>query len=218
MEKKSLLPWRLIKRNGLINTIFKVPWRRFLMQRNIDKINMEIPDTVSVVIGVKNRNDHKLRNTLWSIRNQDYPENLVEILIVDYESNITAKKAAEKLALEFKALFIPLTNTVGWNKSKCYNYGIKKASGKFIVSCDADIIFEKNYFDEMIKKLKKNPLSVIYSQMMDLPESSNDFVVTYCNDNTEIPYDFLYKLTTPRSSGDIHPGTNATYKIYLSFN
>ena len=49
--------------------------------------NLGKKEDITVVIGVKNRFDHRLENAFKSIRSQDYPQKLIKITLVDYDSD-----------------------------------------------------------------------------------------------------------------------------------
>lgn len=123
---------------------------------------------ISVVIGIKNRIDYRITNTLISLRHQTYNKSLIQIILVDYGSEKKYIKEYQHLCRKYQCKYIrvPLQNE--WSRAHCLNIGIKHAVGKYILTSDADIIFEDNYIETAIEALKKDPKQVVYCKMLDL--------------------------------------------------
>lgn len=212
-----ILPYRLTFRNGLINTILLAPLRRLKLQHILSKHNTESDDNISVIIGIRNRADYRLRNALWSLRHQSYPDELVDIIVVDYGSNLEHRSRTLALCKQYNANCITLDPETGWNKPKCLNYAIKRAKTKFILSSDVDVIFPPNYLGEMIATLKRKPLSAIYSRMHDLPEESTETLRHLEEADKPIPFEEFFNLTTARGPGYENAGINGTYTLYYHY-
>src|SRR5262245_7440332 len=80
------LPWRLSHRNGLLKTCIYAPVRQAVVRYLVYPRLCGAPDTVTVVIGVRNRADTRLASALASLRRQRYPQELLRIVVVDYGS------------------------------------------------------------------------------------------------------------------------------------
>jgi len=128
-------------------------------------------EDVTVVMGVKNRVDSRIENALKSIRSQDYPQNLMKIIVVDYGSRIRYMMPLKNLCKTYGAQYIRTRPTTFWNRGHCLNIGIKTAGTKYVLTSDVDIVFEKNYVGEAIKELQKNPYQVISCDILDLTEN-----------------------------------------------
>lgn len=213
--KLRLLPYKFTRRHGLFNTLLFAPIRRILLAEEV-KRTKHTPDSITIVIGIRNRNDHRLRNALWSIANQNHPKQLTKIIVVDYGSNEEQLTAAIDLCNKFNAEIIFLTAST-WNKSKCLNYAIKRANTKFILSTDADVILPLNYISEMIASLKAHPLSAIYSRMMDLPDSKTDELRLISEMNLPVPFESLFHDTVARGPGHENAGINGTYTAFYQY-
>lgn len=98
---------------------------------------------ISIVIPTKNNSD-TIERCLNSIKNLDYPEDELEIIIVDGHSNDRtveiAKKYGCKLIFENKGII-----------SYARDIGVKHASGEFIAFTDADCVVDRNWIKELIK-------------------------------------------------------------------
>lgn len=206
------LPYRLTYRNGLINTALLAPLRRVGLRARL-KALAEAPDTVTMVIGIRNRNDYRLRNALWSLSNQDYPGELTRIVVVDYGSDEDRRRQAFALCERFNAETVSVPAPV-WSRSKCLNYAIKRADTKFLLSTDADVIFPPHYLSEMVAALKAEPLSVIYSRVMDLSENSTGELHAIAEQDLPIPFQALIEQATARSAGHENAGINGSYTLF----
>ena len=107
---------------------------------------------VSVVIATKNE-EKNIGNCLDSIKNQTYPN--IEIIVVDSNSIDKTKKIAKKYTKK-------VYDIKGLNLSKIKNFrgaqinlGVKKSKGDFIFFPDADMTFDKNLVEEVVKKSNK---------------------------------------------------------------
>ena len=125
---------------------------------------------ISVITYVKNRFDYRLENCLKSLRNQNYPASLIEIILVDYGSKEKDVEGLKALCLKCGAKYIRVGGVSFWNKAHALNIGIKKAEGDCILTADIDIIFEKNYIKECVLELEKNRRQVIWRDPLDLDE------------------------------------------------
>ncbi len=170
---------------------------------------------MTVVVGVKNRVDHKLRNTLRSIARQVVAGVKVEALVVDYDNDSESAKTIDGYCREFGATHLRITNRAFWSKPHCYNIGIRLASTKYVMSCDADILLSETFVRTAVDLLRTRPLSVVYSRALDLPETSAATVERWGDIGSEEDLLALKTLTTPRSIGDCNPGILITYGAFF---
>ena len=127
----------------------------------------EIPkypkEDITVIIGLKNRCDHRIINYFKSIRNQDYDQKLINIKLIDYDSKKRHIRQLKQICKKYNAEYTRVENKPIWNRSHCLNIGIKRTNTKYILASDVDIIFNKNYIQETVKILQKDPFQVIIS-------------------------------------------------------
>lgn len=198
------LPLRLTYLGGASNTLLRVPLRRLWFRLVLALHERRRREDILVVIGVRNRLDHRLRNALRSLRAQDYPRDLVGIAVVDYGSDSSFAHGLARVCAEFSARSIRVENCKIWNKSHCLNIAIRGARTKYLLSSDADIIFAPSYLREAIAALRRDPLQVVYSQSLDLPES-------WAADRPDVdPSNLtrLRELAKPRLSSATNTGVN----------
>lgn len=102
---------------------------------------------VSVVIATYNE-EKNIKNCLESIRKQTYPDNKIEVIVVDNGSTDKTKKTAKK--------YTDKVFNFGPERSAQRNFGAKKSRGKYYLYLDADMILSPKVIEESINKFKNN--------------------------------------------------------------
>lgn len=102
---------------------------------------------VSVVITTKNEEKH-IYNCLLSIRNQTYPQEKIEIIIVDNNSTDKTEEIAGK--------FTDKVFDKGPERSIQRNFAIEKAKGEYILFLDADMTLSQKVIGECVKKIQNS--------------------------------------------------------------
>lgn len=216
-QYRPRLPWRWTHLGGLYNTMVRVPrWRRELSSYIHDEVR-PLKDDVTVVIGVKNRVDYKLSNTLKSISLQVAPGVDIRTIVVDYDNEPSVADTIQRMCAEYSAQYMRVSDRPTWCKPHCYNVAIKRAVTKYLMSCDADILLAQDFIEKSIEVLTRVPLSVVYSQMLDLPESSGEAVEEWGRSGAAIDLQRLRRMTTPRSVGICNEGIFITYSCLFKF-
>lgn len=124
-------------------------------------------ESISVIVGIRDRYDYRIINALKSIRTQDYNQNLIEIILVDYGSKEKYLRIFDKLCKKFKVKGIWTKIKSNWNRAHAINIGIKTAKTKYILASDVDIIFNTDYISKCIKELQINVNQALYCRMFD---------------------------------------------------
>lgn len=110
------------------------------------------PPLVSVVITTKNE-EKNIKNCLDSIVKQTYPQNKIEIIVVDNNSTDKTKEIAISFKhLNFKTLKLYFYNH-GPERSAQRNFGAKKSKGEYYLYLDADMTLDKNVICECVYNL-----------------------------------------------------------------
>lgn len=99
--------------------------------------------SVSVIITTKNEEEN-IENCLKNVKSQSYPQEKVEIIVVDNNSTNKTKGVAKK--------FTDKVYNKGPERSAQRNFGVEKASGKYILYLDADMILSKDVISECVEK------------------------------------------------------------------
>ena len=95
------------------------------------------------VIPVRNREGLRLHNTLRSILQQRFPRERFEVVVVDYGGEDRLQEELAKNGLRARYIY---TNEKGpFNEARAKNVGIQQARGRYIISTNADIVFEENF-------------------------------------------------------------------------
>ena len=209
LEKAPCIPWRLRHHGGPLNTIIYRPLRQYKMYKMLSGLKGE--DDITVIYPIKNRIDYKVWHSFASIRSQCYPQHLVHILVVDYGSDDQQLSELRNYCQRFDAKILETKLSKHWSKSHCLNIGIKRATSKFILSIDSDIILAPNYVESLVNMLKRQPLSVVFSQCRDLPPSCENELMALFEVKKQAKADYFYQFSSSRSIGNCNPGINATY-------
>jgi glycosyltransferase involved in cell wall biosynthesis len=101
---------------------------------------MERKMKASIIITTKNE-ERNMKNILESLKNQTFQD--FEIIVVDNNSTDKTKEISK----EYGALVF----NKGPERSAQRNFGVSKASGKYVLILDADMILEKNLIKEIYK-------------------------------------------------------------------
>lgn len=112
-----------------------------------------MPVLVSVIITTKNE-EKNIENCLISIKNQSYPFDLIEIIVVDNNSEDKTKEIARK---HTEKVF-----NYGPERSVQRNLGVKQAQGKYIVYLDADMTLSKDVIKECVQKCEDEGTIALY--------------------------------------------------------
>lgn len=108
---------------------------------------------VSIVLTTKNE-EKNVANCLQSIKSQTYPQEKVEIIIVDNYSPDKTIEIAKKFT---KNIYLK-----GPHRAAQLNYGVQKAKGKYIFYPDADMILSDTVIAECIDKCEKEGYIALY--------------------------------------------------------
>lgn len=101
---------------------------------------------VSVIIPTKN-SQNTLENCLQSIKEQSYKN--IELVVVDNFSTDETPNISKRHADKFFQK--------GPERCTQRNYGVSKASGKYIAVLDSDMYLSKNVIQECVEQIESNP-------------------------------------------------------------
>lgn len=114
----------------------------------------EIP-LVSTVTAVLNGEKYISEN-LSSIKNQTYPA--IEMIVVDNFSTDTTLVIAKKLGA--------ITYQIGPERASQDNYGVDMARGKYIFITGCDMVLDRTYIEECVKKCEEEGYDAIYASVL----------------------------------------------------
>jgi len=109
---------------------------------------------ISVIIPARNE-EKNIRFCLDSLCRQNYPRHLMEILVVDdlsadQTSAIVSSYKNERIRLISLKDELIHTNTSTGGKKQALTAGIKRASGKLIITTDADCTFPEKWISSLV--------------------------------------------------------------------
>ena len=108
---------------------------------------------VSIIITTKNEAKH-IGNCLESIRKQDFTLDKIEIIVVDNNSADST--------LQITRRYTDKIYTYGPERSAQRNYGVRQATGKYILYLDADMILSENVIQECLNKCENEGCIALY--------------------------------------------------------
>jgi succinoglycan biosynthesis protein ExoA len=109
--------------------------------------------TVSVIIPMKNEEQHIAR-CLQSVVDQDYPEELIEVLVVDGMSEDSSQEIVADFARRYS--FIKLLHNPKQCTTCALNKGITESRGEVIIRVDAHCSIDSDYIDCCVNTLKRS--------------------------------------------------------------
>ena len=108
---------------------------------------------VSVLIPTYNEENY-IENTISTLLNNTYPQNLFEIIVIDGGSTDSTVSKINNIIKNNNN--IKIYKNLNKIQSSGLNIGIKKSKGDIIIRADAHAIYDKNYISESVKLLSDN--------------------------------------------------------------
>jgi glycosyltransferase involved in cell wall biosynthesis len=99
---------------------------------------------VSIIVTTKNE-EKNIANCLESIKKQTYPQEFIEIIVVDNQSTDKTKEIARN--------FTNLVFEKGPERSAQRNFGVDQSSGDYVMYLDADMILSENVIKAAVNKV-----------------------------------------------------------------
>jgi len=139
---------------------------------------LTVPDTftatTSFTILIPARNEEKnIVECLQSIQRLNYPNELIEVIVIDDFSDdatvSTAKQFSGVQVIELKELLKEKTNSY---KKKAIELGVEKATGKYIVTTDADCTVPNNWLLNFAYIIQQQPTVFIAAPVAMKEENS----------------------------------------------
>jgi len=117
-------------------------------------MNLENTFTQKISIIIPCRNEEKyIKNCLLSVIENDYPHDLVEVFVIDGNSDDKTLEIIHEISAKFP--FIKLLHNPEQTVPYALNRAIKAASGDFVIRLDAHSVYPNNYFSELLKYQKQ---------------------------------------------------------------
>lgn len=124
---------------------------------------------VSIIIPFRNE-ENNLLQCLKSIKNQNYEQNKIEIILVDDHSSDTSASLISGIT-NTKALSLP---DEFQGKKSAITFGIQHATNEIIITVDADIVANVNWLSTLVSKQQQSNAQMVIGQVK--LESGNNFI------------------------------------------
>ncbi|MFC1622759.1 glycosyltransferase [Patescibacteria group bacterium] len=108
---------------------------------------------ISIIITTKNEEQH-INKCLQSIKEQTYPKEKVEVIVVDNNSSDKTKEIAQKYGVRFF--------NAGIERSAQRNFGARQAQNEILLFLDADMILSPGVVTEIIDKMQNQNLKGLH--------------------------------------------------------
>lgn len=150
-----------------------------LRQSKIDKVHrsfeiVKYEPTVSLLIPAHNEHE-VIKNLLEKIIQLSYPQNKLEVIVVDDASTDSTGKIADEYAKVYKIIkVIHRDKSVGGKgKASALNAALKTATGEIVLCFDADYLPNKNIVERLVEKLSDPKVGAVQGRPVVINEPQN---------------------------------------------
>lgn len=143
-------------------------WYGWIMAKEQKSIAETFSTTVTVVIPARNEEDN-INNCLTDIFNQNFPEHLFEVIVVDdnsTDSTASIVKTFNKKNLKLFQLNDKVNGVYSAYKKKAVETAIQNATGKLIVTTDADCRMEQLWLASIVNYYEANSYKMIAAPVL----------------------------------------------------
>lgn len=131
---------------------------------------------MSVVIPCRNEINY-IEEVLRSIYENDYPSDLIEVIVVDGMSNDGTREIFPEL--ENKYPQVSIIDNLNQKTPFAFNLGIKQAKGDIVMICGARFILSKNYIREIVDVLNnQSEVGCVGGRIINVYENANSKIIS----------------------------------------
>lgn len=109
---------------------------------------------VSVIVSTKNE-ENNIENCLKSVKNQEYPAENIEIIVVDNNSSDRTQEIIRAERKRLALLNLKVFNR-GPERSAQKNFGVSQARGEYFLHLDADMELSPNLIRECVSEVQSD--------------------------------------------------------------
>lgn len=139
-------------------------------------MNKENGTLVSVVIPCRNEVNY-IEKVIQSIFENEYPSDLIEVLIVDGMSTDGTIELLHELQRKYTQISLIVNQ-----KQKtpfAFNLGIKQSKGDVVMICGARFILSKNYINEIVSVLNNHPeVGCVGGRIINIYENATSEIIS----------------------------------------
>ena len=121
---------------------------------------MNMNNQYTILFAYRDRDVLRIKNCMHSLRNQS--DERFEVVFVDYGSKEENAGKLRDILVDFSFARYYYVGHPGllWNKSKAFNYGIKKSSTDYVITADIDLIFHPEFIEKISNVTFKDSFTV----------------------------------------------------------
>ncbi|MFC1768594.1 glycosyltransferase [Nanoarchaeota archaeon] len=142
-------------------------------------------ERISIVIPTRNE-EKVIQHRIHNIANLNYPKKNIQVIIVDDDSEDNTIKLAKTAFKKFKIKSKIIKNKKRMGTNFSYNRGVKAANTEYIVTTDADVVFEKNSLLYLLSVLKEKRVGAVCGELKAVINKKT------LSTSTEKPYRNMY--------------------------
>lgn len=148
---------------------FRYGWQRI---KTPQEIAARPKTRVSVLIAARNEED-KIALTIEDILKQDYPDDLLELIVVDdHSTDGTAEIISRYSGRGVKLIRLNEDKALNSYKKKAISEAIKVARGELLVTTDADCRMKSRWLNTIVSHYEANSFKLISSPVVFFEEKS----------------------------------------------
>jgi cellulose synthase/poly-beta-1,6-N-acetylglucosamine synthase-like glycosyltransferase len=140
----------------LLQFVYLIYWNKI---KKFEKPAHVIPrTTVSIIIPARNEEEN-IVSCVQSALDQNYPHHLLEVIVVDDQSEDQTPELLEDIKdSRFKLMRLGVIGktTIQGSKKKAISYGVAHAHGTLIIATDADCVLPKNWVETIVSYYELN--------------------------------------------------------------
>jgi len=170
-------------------------------------------DIITVIMGMRNRNDYRFHNCLETLRCQDINGWFYyDVVVVDYGG---ADPNIEKVVIGFGFSYI-YTHELGlFNEARAKNVGVKSSRSKFLFFTNADILLESNAISVALNAMTGDSNSIVLCKRHAIQDGLTDKM------DVVDGYDRVLKMSRvddPTAEGDFQVVTREWFEKARGFD
>lgn len=193
-----------------ISLYFIIFWLLVLFEKGIKNKNLKIKKfpLVSICIPAYNE-ENNIEETINSVLRLDYPKDKFEIIVVNDGSKDNTRNIVEQIINQNKDRKIVLINQANKGKGAAMNHALKKASGEFFVSMDADSLVSRDALKILLPHFCNKNVAAVLPMIKVKNKSTIIRKIQHC----EYLINFFYKrLMSNLNCVHVTPGPFSVYR------
>jgi len=114
-----------------------------------------MPLLISIIYCIKDRDPRNLRNCLRTLTTQDAFDNDIEIVLVDYGSQMDFRTEYRNTCAQYDARLISVDPVTQFCKTHALNIGIRHSNpnARYVLCSDVDMLYARNFMATLTKVL-----------------------------------------------------------------